>query len=97
LRAGYVEAEIFHATESGTPQGGIVSPVLLNVALHGLQQTLGPAYGFIRYADDLVVCGKTREQIEAAKTTIEEWLKPRGLLLHPEKTRIVHIDDGFNF
>lgn len=97
LRAGYVEAEMFHATESGTPQGGIISPMLLNVALHGLQQTLGPACGYIRYADDLVVCASTREQIETAQTTIEEWLKPRGLTLHPEKTRIVHIDDGFNF
>ncbi len=52
LKAGYVEAEFFHATDSGTPQGGIVSPLLLNVALHGLQQTLGPAYGYVRYADD---------------------------------------------
>jgi RNA-directed DNA polymerase len=97
LRAGYVEAEMFHETESGTPQGGIVSPMLLNVALHGLQNELGTAYGYIRYADDLVVSASTREKIEAAKSIIEEWLKPRGLILHPEKTRIVHIDDGFNF
>jgi RNA-directed DNA polymerase len=54
LKAGYVEAEIFHATESGTPQGGIVSPVMLNIALNGLQQKLGPKYGFVRYADDRV-------------------------------------------
>lgn len=97
LKAGYVEEEIFHATESGTPQGGIISPCLLNVALHGLQQTLGSAYGYVRYADDLVVCASTREQIEAAKSTIQEWLQQRGLTLHPEKTRIVHIDNGFNF
>jgi RNA-directed DNA polymerase len=97
LKAGYVEAEIFHETESGTPQGGIISPCLLNVALNGLQQALGPAYGYVRYADDLVVCASTREQIEAAQLTIEEWLPPRGLALHPEKTRIVHINDGFNF
>jgi RNA-directed DNA polymerase len=97
LKAGFVESEFFHATESGTPQGGIFSPVLLNVALHGLQQTLGPAYGYVRYADDLIVCASTREQIETAQSTIQEWLKPRGLTLHPEKTRIVHINDGFNF
>lgn len=97
LKAGYVEAEFFHETESGTPQGGIISPCLLNIALHGMQQTLGPSFGFVRYADDLVVCARTREQIEAAQSTIEEWLQPRGLALHPEKTRIVHIDDGFNF
>src|SRR6185437_12023160 len=45
LKAGFVEAEFFHETDSGVPQGGIISPLLLNVALHGLQQTLGPAYG----------------------------------------------------
>ena len=49
------------------------------------------------YADDLIVCASTREKIEAAQSTIEEWLKPRGLTLHPEKTRIVHVNDGFNF
>ena len=97
LKAGYVEAEIFHATESGTPQGGILSPCLLNVALTGLQQALGAAYGYVRYADDLIVCAKTREQIETARSIIEEWLQQRGLSLHPEKTRIVHIDKGFNF
>ncbi len=97
LKAGYVEADFFHTTDSGTPQGGIISPLLLNVALHGLQQQLGPAYGYVRYADDLIVCARTYEQIEAAQSTIEEWLKPRGLALHPEKTRIVHINDGFNF
>jgi len=45
----------------------------------------------------VLVCARTREEIEAVQSTIEEWLKPRGLALHPEKTRIVHIDDGFNF
>jgi RNA-directed DNA polymerase len=97
LKAGYVEAEIFHATESGTPQGGIISPLLLNVALHGLQNALGPKYGYIRYADDFIVFAKTQEQIQTAQTTIADWLRERGLLLHPEKTRIVHINDGFNF
>lgn len=97
LKAGYVEAEIFHATESGTPQGGIISPLLLNVALHGLQQQLGPAYGYVRYADDFIVCARSRDEIENAQTTIEEWLKQRGLALHPEKTKVRHIDDGFDF
>jgi RNA-directed DNA polymerase len=69
----------------------------LNVALHGLHQVLGSAYGYVRYADDLIVCASTREEIEIAQSTIEEWLQPRGLTLHPEKTRIVHINDGFNF
>ena len=52
LKAGYVEAEFFHETESGTPQGGVISPCLLNIALNGLQDRLGPAYGYVRYADD---------------------------------------------
>ncbi len=97
LKAGYVEADFFHETDSGTPQGGIISPCLLNVALHGLQKALGPKYGCVVYADDLIVCASTRKEIEAAKSTIEEWLMPRGLTLHPEKTRIVHINDGFDF
>lgn len=97
LKAGYMEAEVFHTTDSGTPQGGIISPLLLNIALHGMQKALGSAYGYVRYADDLIVCARTRDEIEAVKTRIQEWLKPRGLELHPEKTRIVHIEDGFNF
>ena len=97
LKAGYVEADFFHETDSGVPQGGTISPLLLNIALHGLQQTLGRKYSTVVYADDLIVCANTREQIEAAKSTLEEWLQPRGLALHPEKTRIVHIQDGFNF
>ncbi len=70
LKAGYVEADFFHETDSGVPQGGSISPLLLNVALHGLQQQLGPAYGCVVYADDLIVCASTREKIEAAKSTI---------------------------
>lgn len=97
LAAGYVESEMFHATDSGVPQGGVISPLFLNVALHGLQQHLGPAYGYIRYADDLIVYARSREKIEDVQSRIEEWLQPRGLALHPEKTRIAHIDDGFNF
>ncbi len=62
-----------------------------------LQQKLGRTYKCVVYADDLIVCARTREQIEVAKSIIEEWLQPRGLTLHPEKTRIVHIDDGINF
>lgn len=97
LKAGYVESDILHATESGTPQGGIISPLLLNVALDGLQKRLGAKNGYVRYADDLVVTASSREEIERIVPTIQEWLAERGLELHPEKTRIVHIDDGFNF
>lgn len=97
LKAGYVEQEMLHATEAGTPQGGVISPLLANIALDGMQQHLGTRCGFVRYADDFVVCTRTREEAELAKSKLQDWLAERGLVLHPEKTRIVHIDDGFNF
>jgi RNA-directed DNA polymerase len=68
LKAGYVEEEVFHATERGTPQGGVVSPLLANIALHGMEEALGVKYSkrgqlvsqraVVRYADDFV--GATR-------------------------------------
>jgi RNA-directed DNA polymerase len=97
LKAGYVEAEMLHATEMGTPQGGVISPLLANIALDGMQQFLGSKFGFIRYADDFIVCARTREEAELAKSKLQNWLAERGLVLHPEKTKIVHINDGFNF
>lgn len=97
LKAGYVEAEILHATASGVPQGGVISPVLSNIALDGMQLLVGQRLGFIRYADDFVVTAKSKEALEAIKPTIEEWLRVRGLELNQEKTRIVSIYDGFNF
>ncbi|HEY9791849.1 MAG TPA: group II intron reverse transcriptase/maturase [Candidatus Obscuribacterales bacterium] len=97
LKAGYVEQEMLHATEAGTPQGGVVSPLLANIALDGMQQMLGSKYGFVRYADDFIVCARTRAEAEFAQHEIQSWLAQRGLTLHPEKTRVVHVDDGFNF
>lgn len=97
LKAGYVEAEIIHATKSGVQQGGVISPLLANVALDGLQQLIGNKYGFIRYADDFVITARSKEQIEAILPTVEAFLRERGLVLNTEKTRIVSIDCGFNF
>src|SRR4029077_2773174 len=97
LKAGYVEAEILHATESGVPQGGIISPLISNICLDGMQQLLKDKVGLIRYADDFVVTAPTREEIEAIVPTIKKWLKQRGLVMHAEKTRIVSIQNGFNF
>lgn len=97
LKAGYIEAEVFHSTNSGTPQGGVISPLLANIALNGMQEMLGPRCGFVRYADDFVVMTRSYEETLAARTQIEEWLQHRGLTLHPEKTRVVHVDDGFDF
>jgi RNA-directed DNA polymerase len=97
LKAGYVEAEIFHATEAGVPQGGIISPLISNIALDGMQQLLKGKAHLIRYADDFVATAPTRRKIEAIVPVIEQWLQERGLVMHPEKTRIVHVDDGFDF
>jgi RNA-directed DNA polymerase len=97
LNAGYVEAEIFHATTSGVQQGGVVSPVLANIALDGMQHLLGNAFGFIRYADDFVITARRKEDLETLLPVLKEWLLERGLMLHPDKTRIVHIQNGFDF
>jgi RNA-directed DNA polymerase len=96
LKAGYVESDFFHETESATPQSGVTSPYLLYIALNGLQDAVGPTYGYVRYADDFIVCARSSEELEAAKLTIEEWLRPRELQLNAEKTKIVHVNDGFN-
>jgi RNA-directed DNA polymerase len=97
LQAGYVEAEMFHATARGVPQGGVISPLLANIAMDGMQALLGRKFGFIRYADDFVVTAKSREQLMAVVPTIEKFLAERGLCLNTEKTKIKHIDDGFDF
>jgi RNA-directed DNA polymerase len=112
LKAGYVEDGVFHNTESGTPQGGIVSPLLANIALHGMEDVLGVTYKYnsahklwqtcskravVRYADDFVVFCETKEDAQAAQETIEKWLEVRGLSLSNEKTKIVHLSEGFDF
>lgn len=98
LKAGYVEQEVFNATATGVPQGGIISPLLANVALDGMEELSRKAgLGLIRYADDFVITAQTKEELLQFKPDLEAWLAKRGLMLHPEKTRIVHISDGFNF
>jgi RNA-directed DNA polymerase len=107
LKAGYIEQEEFHATEQGTPQGGVISPVLLNVALHGMEQAIGVKYNcrgeligkraLVRYADDLVCFCETWEDAERVQGILSEWLKEPGLTLSQEKTRIVHLSEGFDF
>lgn len=97
LAAGYVENEQFYQTESGTGQGAVISPLLANIALDGMQHLLGNKFGFIRYADDFAVTAKSKEQLDKVIPTIEEWLAERGLALHPDKTQIVKASNGFNF
>ena len=96
LKAGYVEAEMLRLTETGVPQGGVMSPLLLNVALHGMEQALGISYtpkgvrrgtyALVRYADDLVVFSPTHEKAVEAQHLLSTWLGTRGLRLSGEKT-----------
>ena len=107
LKAGYVELGCLHETPAGTPQGGIVSPLLANIALHGMEHALSikrDRQGFIcgsramvRYADDFVVFCETREEADECIGILREWLAKRGLQFSEEKTRIVHLQDGFDF
>lgn len=105
LKAGYVEADVFHETEAGTPQGGIISPTLANVALDGLEAAAkaavprrGAKVNVIRYADDFVVTGASKELLETRVIpAVRAFLEERGLHLSPEKTRLVHIEEGFDF
>jgi RNA-directed DNA polymerase len=108
LKAGWMEDGAFHATSCGTPQGGVISPLLLNVALHGLEAALGVQYNsqgeikgrraVVRYADDLVVfCESQEDALFVKDQLLPEWLAKRGLTLSPEKTRIVHLTEGFDF
>lgn len=104
LKSGYMEKEIFYPTEAGTPQGGIVSPTAANLVLDGMEALVknitkqSDKINFIRYADDFVATGSTREVLEnKIKPTIEAFLKERGLELSQEKTTITHIEDGFDF
>ncbi|MFM6404432.1 MAG: reverse transcriptase/maturase family protein, partial [Microcystis sp.] len=98
-KAGVLDNGVFEKTETGTPQGGVISPLLANIALDGMArliETLFPKKGnknqavLIRYADDFVVISPSLEIIEQCKTAISEWLKPIGLELKLEKTRVCH-------
>lgn len=108
LVAGFIEQHCWHPTLSGTPQGGIISPLLSNIALHGMEDALNikrtphgvlkPAScALVRYADDFVVFCETREKCEQARATLQSWLKERGLKFSEEKTRIRHMTEGFEF
>src|SRR5258708_7732831 len=108
LKAGYVEYGVLHETHTGTPQGGVISPLLANISLHGMEITLGIRYlkadnrrmgkcALIRYADDFVVICDTEEDAQIAQQKLTTWLEIRGLQLSPEKTKIVTLAEGFDF
>jgi RNA-directed DNA polymerase len=98
LKAGVMEGLLLSRNSAGTPQGGVISPLLCNVALHELDTRLeAEGIAWVRYADDFVLLCETREQAERARKIAALALAPLGLSLSPEKTRIVHLDEGFDF
>jgi RNA-directed DNA polymerase len=105
LKAGYLYKDAFHNTDEGTPQGGIISPTLANVALDGLERKLanwtkkpGAKVHYVRYADDFIVTGSSKELLRDEITpVVTAFFAERGLTLSEEKTKITHIDDGFDF
>lgn len=110
LKAGYMKRGRWHPTESGTPQGGIISPLLANMALDGLERELQCRFGttqrlksqnkvhLVRYADDFVVTGTTKELLEnEVQPVVERFLAERGVTLSATKTRITNINEGFDF
>src|SRR5215467_6421830 len=110
LKVGYMEGNVLHPTEAGTPQGGIASPVIAHLALDGLEACLRAAFpryvwqggqrtcpkvNLIRLADDFVITGTTRDLLEhEVKPLVEAFLRERGLELSNEKTVMTHIADG---
>jgi len=112
LKAGVLEDGRWAPTEEGTPQGGVISPLLLNIALHGMESAVGVKYRFrkgqepgaksgtpvlVRYADDFVVLTHSKEDAERMKQELSLWLEPRGLRFNEEKTQVTNLDRGFDF
>jgi RNA-directed DNA polymerase len=100
MKAGYVYEGIYNPTDTGTPQGGCISPLLSNIGLHGLEELVrkhNKKLGVIRYADDFVVTAKNRSEIEEITPKIKQWLTERGLEFSAEKTKVLHIDKSFDF
>ena len=120
LKAGVLDNGVFEGTEAGTPQGGVISPLLANIALHGMIDSVVVSFPkgkrdngkllqsyrpkIIRYADDFVVLANYPEVVLEAQKLITEWLKPVGLELKPEKTRLCNTltewngeEPGFDF
>ena len=113
LKAGVVEKGRLTPTGEGSPQGGVISPLMMNVALHGMETAAGVRYrtsglnagatipGYptlIRYADDLLALCHSREQAEQVQAKLAGWLVPRGLTFNDDKTSIRHLDvEGCDF
>ena len=110
LKAGFLEKHAWFATMDGTPQGGIISPALANWTLDGLQRLLTDHFArtprhqrmnkvhLVRYADDFVITSTSRILLQReVQPLVEHFLRQRGLELCHEKTRITHLENGFDF
>lgn len=110
LKAGFLEKHAWFATTEGTPQGGIISPALANWTLDGLQRLLAEHFAktlqqqrinkvhLVRYADDFLITGTSKELLrDQVQPLVAHFLKERGLELSHEKTRITHVEAGFDF
>ena len=112
LKAGVVEDGRLAPTEQGAPQGGVISPLILNIVLHGMETAAGVRYFkrsrggietapdapvLVRYADDLLAFCHSRQHAEQVRQRLAEWLRPRGLRFNEDKTRIVHVNQGCDF
>jgi RNA-directed DNA polymerase len=99
LQAEIVDEKDRWIPQTGVPQGAIISPLLSNLYLNDLDHFMaGQGYQMTRYADDLVIQCRTREEAESALALVSDWITERGLSLHPTKTKIVHVDEeGFEF
>jgi RNA-directed DNA polymerase len=100
LKAGFMFQGKLNPTEQGTPQGGVISPLLANIGLHGLEtfiKSTNPKLGVVRYADDFIVTARDKESLEKAQIQIQQWMKSRGLELSSEKTVITSMEDGLDF
>lgn len=105
LKSGVMDEGVLSSTKEGTPQGGVISPLLANIALHGLEEYItgfkfkGSRYkaALVRYADDFVIIHESLEFVEYLQQQIESWLTGMGLELNLSKTHICHTSEGFNF
>jgi RNA-directed DNA polymerase len=110
LKAGHLEKNVFFAATEGTPQGGIISPALANRTLDGLQTLLAERFGatrrqrernrvhLVRYADDFIITGTSATLLRyEVQPLVEHFLSQRGLRLSHEKTKLTHVEDGFDF
>jgi RNA-directed DNA polymerase len=109
LKAGVVDMGVFAPTEKGTPQGGVASPVLANIALHGMEQVISTYHTgqekalLVRYADDFVLVHSDKAVLDQAAARLTEWLSDMGLEWNPSKTKVTHTltpvdgNGGFDF